>query len=133
MGGQPDPERTFDDGTGSAASDYAYDFENRLIELDKTTTDSSASTGTFSYAYDYRTRRVSRDEEIVGSGTTSTNVIFSGGTSVEEFTTPTAGSPIVRFVRGSGWGGGVGEPALLSAGKGLPRQPSSTTTAAATW
>ena len=83
---------------GTATDAYAYDTENRLISLDKAGTH-------YTYLYDYRTRRVIRTE----SGA-STQVVFSGGTSVQEYSGSDAGAntPSVEFIRGSDWGGGVG-------------------------
>jgi RHS repeat-associated protein len=76
---------------------YSYDGENRLIQYKKGT-----AGPTYNYVYDYRTRRVERKE-----GSTTTKVVYSGGTSVQEID-GTATSPTVQFVRGSDFGGGVG-------------------------
>ena len=90
---------------GNTGSTYGYDAENRLVSVVQGGT-------SYAYLYDYRTRRVGRQE-----GNTLAQVIFSGGTSVEEYTThvgdpPPANNappaPDVEFVRGSDWGGGVG-------------------------
>jgi len=84
----------------SQSDAYSYDDENRLIGLIDET---GSSPGTYAYAYDYRTRRVTRTEP----GPVTTNVVFDGGTSIEEFTS-SAGSPTVEYVRGHDYGGGVG-------------------------
>jgi RHS repeat-associated protein len=86
---------------------YAYDAENRLVTLTKSTTD-TGTPGTFTYSYDYRTRRIER-RETIGGTTTTTSLVFSGGTSVQEYTgTVTTSNLAAQFVRGSDWGGGVG-------------------------
>jgi RHS repeat-associated protein len=82
---------------------YSYDFENRLVALDKNIHGEGINTGDFIYAYDYRTRRVLRDES--GAGGAVTRLVFSGGTSVREYE---AGALTVEYIRGSDWGGGVG-------------------------
>ena len=81
---------------GTATDIYTYDMENRLASLDKDGTH-------YAYLYDYRTRRVNRTE-----GSASTLGVFSGGTSVQEYSGVGTASPSVEFVRGSDWGGGVG-------------------------
>jgi RHS repeat-associated protein len=91
---------------GSASDTYAYDVENRLVNLVKqtpATTLNSQQTvpGTYSYVYDYRTRRVDRTE----NGTT-TEIVFSGGNSVQEYFA--SGALGAEYVRGSDRGGGVG-------------------------
>ncbi len=86
---------------------YAYDAENRLVTLSKSTTDTGTA-GTFTYSYDYRTRRVERVETITGT-TSTTAIVFSGGTSAQEYTgTVTTSNLTAQYVRGSDWGGGVG-------------------------
>lgn len=85
---------------GTLSDSYSYDYENRLVSLTKNTTDGSGA-GTYSYVYDYRTRRTQRTENTV-----PTSVVFSGGTSVQEYQGTTV--PSVEYVRGSDWGGGVG-------------------------
>jgi RHS repeat-associated protein len=85
---------------GSATDTYSYDAENRLVALTKNTTGGS---GTYAYQYDYRTRRISRTE----NGTT-TAIVFSGGTSVREYSGSAGGTPVVQYIRGSDYGGGVG-------------------------
>jgi len=86
---------------------YSYDCEHRLTSLNK---GSTGGTGTYAYDYDYRTRRVERDETPSGGSTSTTSVVFSGGTSVQEYngTTLTASALAAQFIRGSDWGGGVG-------------------------
>ena len=81
---------------------YLYDHENRLITLTDTTR------GTFAYAYDHRTRRVGRDEQ-GGTGVppASAEISFSGGLSVQEYTSG-SGTPDVETIRGSDYGGGIG-------------------------
>lgn len=81
-----------------AADTYSYDTENRLVGLSKTT---AGNPGAYSYVYDYRTRRVVRTEN-----SSSTQLVFSGGTSVQEYSAP--GTVSAEYVRGSDWGGGVG-------------------------
>lgn len=82
---------------GAETINYTYDSENRLVhvagglhggQLDQ------------SYAYDYRSRRVQRSE-----GTATTSVVFSGGSSVQEWN---GQSLATEYFRGSDWGGGVG-------------------------
>ena len=88
---------------GGATDTYGYDFENRLIRLTKAT---SGAPGTYAYQYDYRTRRIGRDESQAGG--VATSLVFSGGTSVQEYTGAPGGAPAVEYVRGSDYGGGVG-------------------------
>ena len=91
--------------TQAAGTDtYVYDDENRLVSL------TQAAGTTNSYDYDYRTRRVERVE-----GGALTRLVFSGGTSVQEFaggagtqSAPAITAPTVEYVRGSDYGGGVG-------------------------
>ncbi|BCU78559.1 RHS repeat-associated core domain-containing protein [Luteolibacter sp. LG18] len=85
-------------GTSTVQS-YGYDYDNRLVSL----TDSAK--GGFAYAYDHRSRRVGRDESSAGGA--STELSFSGGLSVQEYTSGT-GTPVVELIRGSDWGGGIG-------------------------
>ena len=89
-------------GTDNGTDTYSYDFENRLIGLVK---GSGGGTGTYAYSYDYRTRRIVRDESLASGAVT--DLVFSGGTSVQEYSgsTPTLQ---VEYVRGSDYGGGVG-------------------------
>ncbi len=89
-------------GSDSGTDTYSYDFENRLIGLVKGT---GGGAGTYAYTYDYRTRRIVRDES--GAGGATTSLVFSGGTSVQEYDN-SATSPTVEYVRGSDYGGGVG-------------------------
>ena len=100
---------------------YSWDKENRLTGV---IDDIGGSSNTYTYAYDYRTRRIVRDESAgvdnQGNPGVSTSLVFSGGTSTQEWessqlgTAATAGNisgsarPDVTFVRGSDWGGGVG-------------------------
>ena len=84
---------------GVTVQTYTYDFDNRLITL------TDATKGTFTYTYDHRTRRVGRDET-QASGQSS-ELSFSGGLSVQEYTTGT-GIPNVELIRGSDYGGGIG-------------------------
>jgi RHS repeat-associated protein len=93
---------------GAATDTYAYDYWNRLVELNLQSGDIP---GTYRYAYDHRTRRVVRDESAV-TGRTRDLIVFSSGLSAQEYTgatgnTPT-GQPHVEYMRGSDWGGGVG-------------------------
>jgi len=88
---------------------YGYDVENRLVSLNKNI---GSSAGNYSYVYDYRTRRIGRNEP---AG--ATNLVFSGGTSVQEYSG--GGSLTVDYVRGSDWGGGVGG-ILYSMRSGVP-------------
>lgn len=94
--------------TSGLTDTYAYDYENRLVSLDKDTT---GGTGSYAYVYDYRTRRVERTE-----GGTTTKSVFSGGLSVTEYSGTTA---TVEYIRGSDWGGGVGG-LLYSVRSGVP-------------
>lgn len=86
---------------GTLTDSYGYDVDNRLVRLTKNT--AGGTTGSYAYVYDHRTRRVSRTE-----GSVTTKVVFSGGTSVQEYTGAGAGVLTVDYVRGSDWGGGVG-------------------------
>jgi RHS repeat-associated protein len=81
---------------------YQYDYENRLTGFEDYDGAGGYGSILYSYAYDYRTRRVTRTE-----GSTKTNIVFDGGTSIEEYT-GTPGSPTVEYVRGHDYGGGVG-------------------------
>lgn len=86
---------------GGVSDVYTYDTENRLVGLAKNTVQASTTPGTYGYVYDYRTRRVARTE----TGATM-QMVFSGGTSVQEYSAP--GVVSAEYVRGSDWGGGVG-------------------------
>lgn len=101
--------KTYTPNGGSSVVDtYTYDFENRLIELDYQSDQDileSDDRGIYQYQYDYRTRRVNRNES--GAGGANTNVVFSGGTSVQEYDN-SASSPSVEYLRGSDYGGGIG-------------------------
>jgi RHS repeat-associated protein len=89
---------------GGATDTYSYDMENRLVGLVKAT---SGGTGTYAYTYDYRTRRITRDESAAGG--VVTNLVFSGGTSVQEYTGAVSTADLtVEYIRGSDYGGGVG-------------------------
>jgi RHS repeat-associated protein len=96
--------RTVTGGTDNGTDTYTYDFENRLIGLVKGT---AGGAGTYAYTYDYRTRRIVRDESSAGGSVT--DLIFSGGTSVQEYTgSITSSNLTVEYLRGSDYGGGVG-------------------------
>jgi len=95
--------RVITGGSDNGTDTYSYDFENRLTDLVKGT--AGTGTGTYNYTYDYRTRRVVRDESQAGG--TSTQLVFSGGTSVQEYDN-SATTPTVEYIRGSDYGGGVG-------------------------
>ncbi len=95
---------------GGVTDTYSYDFENRLVGLVKGIGGTGITTGTYSYTYDYRSRRVVRDESHAGG--VVTKVVFSGGTSVQELSGG-ATTPTVEYVRGSDYGGGVGEFSTL--------------------
>ncbi len=83
---------------------YEYDYENRLAGVSK-------GGVTYTYTYDYRARRVERVE-----GGTATKIVFSGGTSVQEY----AGAGVqAEYVRGSDYGGGIGG-LLYSLRAGVP-------------
>lgn len=90
-------------GSYPGTDTYSYDYENRLVGLVKGS--GATGTGTYAYQYDYRTRRITRDES--GAGGVFTSIVFSGGTSVQEYagTTPVL---TVEYIRGSDYGGGVG-------------------------
>ncbi len=92
-------------GTDEGFDSYSYDFENRLVRVQGN--HGASGTRTYSYGYDYRTRRVLRNESQAGGA--STQVVFSGGLSVEEYASGSGtGTPTVEYVRGSDYGGGVG-------------------------
>lgn len=95
---------------------YEYDFENRLINLSKT---SGLEPKAYSYQYDYRTRRIERIE-----GTEKTKIVFSGGLSCEEFSVnpsdPGSQTLQVEYIRGSDYGGGIGG-ILYTLRSGLPK------------
>ncbi|MCX6911145.1 MAG: RHS repeat-associated core domain-containing protein, partial [Verrucomicrobia bacterium] len=78
---------------GGVVDTYAYDRENRLVSLQK-------GGVPYAYTYDYRTRRVERVE-----GSTTTQIVFSGGTSVQEYECEAL---TVEYIRGSDYGGGIG-------------------------
>ncbi len=91
-------------GSDNGTDSYSYDFENRLIGLVKGT---MGGAGTYAYQYDYRTRRIVRDES--GASGTFTPLVFSGGTSVQEYNGSISGPTLaVEYLRGSDYGGGVG-------------------------
>lgn len=89
----------------SGTDTYSYDYENRLVGLEKGIEGTGITTGTYAYAYDYRTRRILRDESSAGGA--STQVVFSGGQSVQEYEN-SGTTPSVEYIRGSDYGGGVG-------------------------
>src|SRR4030095_11107327 len=76
---------------------YTYDYDNRLKSV---TGQYQGQALNLQYEYDYRGRRVNR-----GENGTYTSVVFSGGTSVQEWS---GGVIAAEYVRGSDWGGGVG-------------------------
>jgi len=78
---------------GGVVDTYGYDGENRLLSLQK-------GGVPYAYTYDYRTRRVERVE-----GTTATKIVFSGGSSVQEYE---CDALTVEYIRGSDYGGGIG-------------------------
>ena len=78
---------------------YEYDYENRLVKLTKKVNDTEQE---YRYGYDYRTRRIFRNE---GNG--DETISFSGGTSVSEWGSA-GSSPLVEYIRGSDYGGGIG-------------------------
>ena len=82
---------------GAKLDSYSYDYEQRLLGV--------ATTGqpSFGYVYDYRTRRVEIGQNNGSSSTTK--IVFSGGTSVQEYLN---GPLSVEFIRGSDMGGGIG-------------------------
>ena len=93
--------------TKNAQTDtYGYDFENRLVQLQKNVTGTGIQTGTFTYNYDYRMRRVLRNETAAGG--IATKLVFSGGTSVQEYNVNFPATPVVEYARGSDYGGGIG-------------------------
>jgi|GEM_PF-1588796 len=93
--------------TKNAQTDtYGYDFENRLVQLQKNVTGTGIQTGTFTYNYDYRMRRVLRNETAAGG--IATKLVFSGGTSVQEYNVNFPATPVVEYIRGSDYGGGIG-------------------------
>jgi len=65
------------DGNGTHLESYAYDYNNRLVEW---IGEVGGQMQSFQYGYDHRTRRVQRAENGV-----LTQVVFSGGTSVQEY------------------------------------------------
>jgi len=92
-------------GKGGQTDTYGYDFENRLVQINKQLTapaPSSQVAGIHVYAYDYRTRRILRDESLAGG--VATKVVFSGGTSVQEYGGSNS-TLSVEYVRGSDYGG----------------------------
>lgn len=88
---------------GTQADTCAYDYDQRLVQLVRT---GGTGAGTYVYAYDPRTRRVTRDESDA-SGLMA-KVVFSGGTSVQEYNVTTTPALMVEYLRGHDWGGGVG-------------------------
>ena len=77
----------------SQTDEYSYDCENRLVGVQK-------GSVAYAYTYDYRTRRVERVE-----GNTTTKIVFSGGTSAQEYE---GDNRTVEYIRGSDYGGGIG-------------------------
>jgi len=104
-----------DSAVTSGNTTYTYDYENRLVNTFVPTGGQGA--GNYTYEYDYRTRRVLRDESAAGGNLT--DVIFSGGTSIREYTSSLSGNLAVQYIRGSDWGGGVGG-ILYSLNTGVP-------------
>jgi RHS repeat-associated protein len=92
-------------GSDNGSDVYTYDFENRLVGLIKGTGGTAGGAGMYAYTYDYRTRRIVRDES--GAGGATTSIVFSGGTSVQEYDNGNT-TPTVEYIRGSDYGGGVG-------------------------
>ncbi len=92
-------------GASSTTDTYSYDYENRLVGITKATPGPDLQTGTFSYIYDYRTRRVERNESAASGALTK--LVFSGGTSIQEYNSGSA-VPAVEYIRGSDYGGGIG-------------------------
>ena len=82
---------------GTLSQSYFYDYHNRLVTVNDSTL------GDYHYLYDARTRRVERDESAANGQ--STQLSFSGGTSVQEIE---ANNTTVEYIRGSDYGGGVG-------------------------
>lgn len=109
--------RTSRSEDGAITHTYAWDKENRLTGV-------TQGANSYAYAYDYRTRRIVRDESAgvdnQGNPGVSTSLVFSGGTSNQEWesgqltsalsagTISGTARPDVTYVRGSDWGGGVG-------------------------
>ncbi|GEM_PF-2480462 len=85
----------------SQTDTYSYDYENRLLGFNKL---NGQDAGNHSWEYDYRTRRVEFDK---ANSASTTSFSFSGGTSVQEYTSSTT-TPDVEFIRGSDYGGGIG-------------------------
>ncbi len=81
---------------------YSYDYENRLVGLNYQT--GASGTGMYNYSYDYRTRRAVRVEPT----NNTTQIVFEGGTSIEEFGASGPDFPGVEYLRGYNYGGGVG-------------------------
>jgi RHS repeat-associated protein len=99
--------RTTRSKAGGETTTYSYDNENRLKSVGGQYQGQPIN---LSYLYDYRNRRILRDESV-----DSASVVFSGGTSVQEWTASTSNctschSPILQteYIRGSDMGGGVG-------------------------
>jgi len=91
--------RTIYTVSGIGACSYYWDYENRLIAAEK----GSPEAGIYNFNYDYRSRRVNT---IHSRNSFNTHKIsFSGGVSVREYSGTT---PLVDYVRGSDYGGGVG-------------------------
>ena len=78
---------------GSQAGTYSYDYENRLVGVQK-------GGVSYCYTYDCRTQWVEQ-----GEGSTATKIVFSGGTSAQEYE---GTNRTVEYVRGSNYGGGIG-------------------------
>jgi len=91
---------------------YSYDGENRLTGV---TTGSDGKD--YAYSYDYRSRRVERVENGL-----STKVIFSGGLSIQEYSTISSpAARLVEYIRGHEMGGGVG--GILYSNRGTVQAP----------
>ncbi len=87
-------------GRSDITDKFTYDYDQRLWRV------AAPDHVTYYYTYDYRTRRVAITTDPGGGGAVSTtNVIFSGGTSVQGYVD---GTLDVEYIRGSDYGGGIG-------------------------
>lgn len=105
--------------TAGRTDTYLYDDEKRLVSLDYQTDADANKRGSHIYQYDHRTRRVTRNESAITGGTDN-RLVFADGLSVQEHGASITSSPVVEYIRGSDYGGGMGG-VLYTLRSGTPR------------
>ena len=99
--------------SGGQSDYYTFDFEGRLLYVDKNT---AGNPGNYYNTYDDRTRRIGRIDADQGA----TTIVYSGGQSVREYAGATAsGNPEAEYVRGKGLGKGIVNPLYSIRGSDL--------------